>query len=87
MSQQLMVGSAQVDITPPPGTPLAGSLKPRVSTGIDNSLYASAIVIESGGRRLAFVALDLISLERGFSGDEAVRQASEVTGIAEDHIC
>jgi len=58
-----------------------------VSTGIDNSLYASAIVIESGGRRLAFVALDLISLERGFSGDEAVRQASEVTGIAEDHIC
>jgi len=87
MDQQLTVGAAQVDITPPVGTLLAGSLEPRTSTGVDNPLYASAVVIESGGQRLAIVALDLIHLDRGFGGDEAVNLASEATGIPADHIC
>ena len=87
MEPILAVGTAEVDITPPVGTPLAGSLKPRDSQGVSNPLFAKALVLESASTRLAYVALDVISLERGFGGDEAVRLASEATGIPEDHIC
>ena len=85
MDTDLKVGVAEVDITPPVGTLLAGSLKPRTSQGVANSLLAKAIVLESGGTRLACVTLDLISLDCG-GGDEAVRLASEATGIPESHI-
>lgn len=86
MSEQPLVGTAAVDITPPVGTLLAGSLNPRPSVGVDNPLFAKAIVLESGGQRLAYVALDLINLGRDTGGDEAVRCASAATGIPEDHI-
>ena len=86
MGQSLRVGTAEVDITPPVGTLLAGSLKPRPSVGVDNPLFAKAIVLESDGHRLAYVALDLVSLGRDTGGDEAVRRASAATGIPEDHI-
>lgn len=87
MDPILKVGTAEVDITPPVGTLLAGSLKPRDSRGVSNPLFAKAVVLESAGTRLAYVALDIISLDRGFGGDEAVRLASEATGIPEGHIC
>lgn len=86
MDEQLLVGTAEVDITPPVGTLLAGSLKPRTSVGVDTPLCAKAIVLESGGCRLAYVALDIVSLARDMGGDEAVRRASAATGIPEDHI-
>ncbi len=85
MNEELLVGVAEVDITPPVGTLLAGSLKPRASVGVGNPLYAKAIVLESGGTRLAYIALDLISVERGFGGDEALALASQATGIPETH--
>ena len=85
MSDELLVGAAEVDITPPVGTALAGSLKPRTSVGIDDPLTAKAIVLESGGVRLAYVLLDLIKLYRK-EGDRAVALAAERTGIAADHI-
>ena len=86
MHEQLLVGAAEIDITPPLGTLLAGNLEPRASLGIDNPLFARAIVVESGGRRLAYIALDLIFLRRDI-GDRVVRRASAVTGIPTDHIC
>jgi neutral ceramidase len=87
MSEVLLVGVAEIDITPPVGTLLAGSLVPRTSTGVGNPLCAKAIVLASGGVRLAYVALDLISLDRGFGGDRAVELASRASGIPTDHIC
>ena len=69
------------------GTLLSGSLRPRTSVGVDNPLYAKAIVLESGGTRLACVALDLISVDRAFGGDRAVELATQATGIPKDHIC
>ncbi|MBT3375353.1 MAG: hypothetical protein HN742_17215 [Lentisphaerae bacterium] len=83
----MTVGAARVNITPDVGTLLAGSLSPRTSTGVSSPLNASAVVIEAQGSRLAYVALDLISLERGYGGDEAVQLASQATGIPETHIC
>ena len=85
MADELLVGAAEVDITPPVGTALAGSTRPRTSVGTDDPLTAKAIVVESGGVALAYVLLDLIKLYRK-EGDLACQLAAERTGIAADHI-
>ena len=85
MAGQLLVGVCEVDITPPVGTAMCGSLAPRPSVGVEDPLYAKAIVLESEGTRLAYVILDIVALERK-EGDEAVRQAAARTGIPADHI-
>ena len=81
----LMIGTAEVEITPPVGTQLAGGLTPRPSVGVEDPLYAKAIVIESGGVKLAYIVLDLSFLLRRH-GDRAAELASGCTGIAADHI-
>ena len=81
----LLVGTAEVEITPPVGTALAGSLWPRASEGIDDPLYVKAVVLESEGRRLAYGIFDLIAVGRA-EGDRAVELASERSGIPCDHI-
>lgn len=85
MTNHLSVGAAEVAITPPVGTALAGSLNPRLATGVDDPLTIKAVVLESGGTRLAYVLLDLIALRRE-EGDAAVAAASGRTGIPADHI-
>ncbi|MGD2175635.1 MAG: neutral/alkaline non-lysosomal ceramidase N-terminal domain-containing protein, partial [Candidatus Brocadiaceae bacterium] len=82
---ELLVGTGQVEITPPVGTSLAGALTARTSVGVQDPLYARAIVLRSGGRMLAYVILDLIKLYRR-EGDAAVALASERTGIPPENI-
>jgi hypothetical protein len=65
MTQGLMVGTAEIDITPPLGTPLCGSFAPRESKGIEDPLLVKAMVLESAGRKLAYVILDPIALSCG----------------------
>ena len=84
-SGQLLAGAAEVDITPPVGTALAGSIEPRKSEGVQDPLTAKAIVLSSGGVKLAYVLLDLIALERK-EGDAAVSLAARRTGIPEQNI-
>jgi len=81
----LLIGTAEIDITPPVGTPLAGSLQPRPSIGIEDPLYVKAIVLESGGRKLAYAVFDLIALNRK-EGDRGVALSSERTGIPQENI-
>lgn len=81
----ILVGIAQVDITPPVGTKLAGALSPRVSTGIDDPLYVKSIVIESMGKTLVYVIFDLIALEKKVA-EKGIRLASEKTGIPAENI-
>ncbi len=83
--ETLLVGTAQIDITPPVGTPLAGGIYPRTSVGVHDPLYVKVVVLESKGKRLAYGVLDLCVLRREVM-DEGVRLASEYTGIPEDHI-
>ena len=64
MADELLVGAAEVDITPPIGTALAGSTKPRTSVGIDDPLTVKAIVLESGGVKIAYALFDLVKLYR-----------------------
>lgn len=85
MKNGLLVGAYEVDITPKVGTLLAGGIYPRVSKGVHDPLMAKAVVLESGGERLAYVILDLCCLTRR-EGDRAVELASELTGIPKDNI-
>ena len=90
---ELLVGAAEVEITPPVGTALAGSIRPRNSVGVQDPLTIKAIVLSSGGVNgsaraplsLAYVLLDLIALERK-EGDAAVSLAARRTGIPEQNI-
>jgi len=82
---RLTAGAAEVDITPPVGTGMVGGLQPRPSTGVDDPLFAKALVVEANGVHVACVQLDIALLPRSL-GDPCVRLASERTGIPADHI-
>ncbi len=62
MNLPIRAGAAEIDITPPVGVALAGSLTRRDSTGVLDPLHARAVIIESGDTRIAFVLLDIIML-------------------------
>jgi hypothetical protein len=85
MTDQLLVGAAEVEITPAVGTPLAGNLMPRPSTGVEDPITFKAVVLESGGVTIAYVLADLIALERSV-GDKMVAAASKRTGIPAENI-
>lgn len=70
----LLAGVARVDITPPLGTPLAGSCRLRRARKLVDRLSAKALVLEQHGRRCALVTADLVAFDermvgrlRGFS--------------------
>ena len=45
----MLLGTAAIDITPPVGTPMAGSLRPRTSVGVDDPLMCKAVASVSVG--------------------------------------
>src|SRR5437899_4743862 len=72
-------GAASIAITPevrPDGPPiwLAGFGQDRAASGVHDDLYARALVLGTGTRSVAIVALDLI----GLFHDEVVRIREEV---------
>ena len=86
-TNQLRAGAAQVDITPPLGTHLAGSGsgEHRPAETVMDPLSARAIVFESGRRRVCIVILDLTIVTQDYS--ERIRAAiAERTGIAPEAI-
>ena len=84
-AQQLRVGVAAVDITPPTGAPMAGYYYNRAATGVHDPLHVKAMVLEVGGVRVAMAACDLVSLPRPLS--EAARQlVQQQIGLMPDHV-
>src|SRR5258708_28214479 len=79
-AQALRIGAAQVTISPSPGTPMAGYYATRLSTGVHDDLHAKAIVIASGGQRVALVACDLIGIPPAVV-EEAREMIHSATGI------
>ncbi|MBM3892538.1 MAG: hypothetical protein FJ388_25760, partial [Verrucomicrobia bacterium] len=78
-------GAAQVDITPPVGTPMAGFYSFRAATGVLDGLYAKAIVVEQDGVKAAFVGLDIGYTSR--PGVVAARQLiARQCGIAPERV-
>ena len=81
----LRVGAGQVDITPPLGTCLSGSLSPRYAEDVSYPLYAKAVVFDDGETQIAYVQNDLILLTlEQFS--VATARAEELTGIPQANI-
>lgn len=62
MSEMMLVGAAENDITPPVGTALAGYFTPRISEGVIWPLKAKAVVAGEGAQAICLVACDLISM-------------------------
>ncbi|HEY4290290.1 MAG TPA: neutral/alkaline non-lysosomal ceramidase N-terminal domain-containing protein [Puia sp.] len=71
---------AQVNITPPVGSRLAGHFYEIFSTGVHDSLWAKAMILQQGEEKFAFVFCDLIGLNTAVSAS-ARAQASAKTGI------
>lgn len=84
-AQDLRVGTARVAITPPEGHPMGGSYQTRVNQGTVDDLYAKTLFLESGGERVALVALDLVAVS-----DQVVAKArsliSDNAGIPGDRV-
>lgn len=78
-------GSAQVEITPPIGTSLAGYFSDRVSDAVADPLFARAVVIESGDERMALVSCDLICLTRETT-DEAKERIAQQCGLSPERV-
>lgn len=81
----MQLGTAAIDITPPVGTPMAGSLRPRASVGIDDPLLCKAMVLGNDERRLALVTLDLIAWTRRRSDEPRAAIAAQA-GIPPQHV-
>ncbi len=65
MANQLQAGVAKVDITPPLGLTMSGyGARTDVADGIEDPLYAHAVVFEDDGEACGIVVGDLIGVER-----------------------
>ncbi len=64
-SLELRLGAAKVEITPAPGTPLAGFGKRRGkgSTGVHDPLYARAVSLQTENRIFVFISCDLVLID------------------------
>lgn len=77
---ELRLGTAAVNINPPPGTPLAGYYYERPCDGVLDDLFAKAAVLDDGTTRVAWVVCDLVTLPRHLV-QEARRRISERAAV------
>lgn len=82
--RELMIGVGRSDITPPVGTELHGGPR-RVSDSVRDPLYATAIVLEDGARRVALVVCDLLHFPDDFLR-AAIADIEAATGLAAEDI-
>ena len=70
----LKAGVGRADITPPTGYALGGWTRAdRIGTGVHTRLQASAVVLKSGKRKIALVAVDLFAAPGGLVAEAAER--------------
>ncbi len=84
-AQDLRMGSAEVDITPPPGMAMGGYFQIRLNTGTLDPLYAKAMVLQDGPVEVALVFCDLLNLPRGYV-DDARRIIQSTTHIPPENV-
>lgn len=82
----MRAGTSRIDITPPVGVQMGGYLsRTKGAEDIHDPLYARALVLGDGERRVAIVTADLGALDVEVA--RAVREAmARETGIPVDHI-
>jgi len=77
----LRAGAAQVEITPPMGTQISGDIgRRRPAELLVDPLYAKAVVLEAGSKRVCLLSLDLAGVTMSMA--QAIRRAiAEMTGL------
>jgi hypothetical protein len=79
-------GFSKVSISPPIGAPLAGfAARQGMCEGIHDDLFARALVIESNGKNLVFVSLDVLAVSSEFVARVRTK-IEERTGIRKDAV-
>jgi len=81
---QLKAGFSQVEITPPVGDIITGPAGPA-SNGTDDPLWARAMVVQNGDRKLAIVGIDLVKIRRDLT-DQVIALVTQQTGITRDAV-
>ena len=82
---RVIVGTAEVDVTPPVGTMLAGYGYERQSEGIILPLKASIIVMNEGEKRCVMISCDFISMPAK-EVNNIRRHIQNLTGIAPERV-
>jgi hypothetical protein len=83
---QLFAGAAMADITPALGIQIAGDIgRYRPVEEIREPLFARVLVLESGGRKVCWLSLDILAIDRHWA-DEIRRQIAERHGIEFDAV-
>ena len=74
----MKAGTGKVDITPPVGVELAGlSCREGPSQGIDDRLYARALVLDDGIEKAVLITSDLLNVDRSLVEEVRQRIAKE----------
>ncbi len=81
----LEAGAAEVDITPPAGSRMAGYFDERLATGTHDPLKAKALLLRQGREEVALVFCDLVGVPLVVSTNARAR-AAKLTGIPEERI-
>lgn len=77
----LRAGAAQVDITPALGIQIAGDIgRYRPVEEIRDPLFAKALVLQAGGKRICLLSLDILAITRHWA-DEIRNQAAARFGL------
>jgi len=84
-ADELLAGTAVVDITPPLGYRMSGYFHERLATNTLNPLHAKALVLRQGEARAAMVFCDLVGLFLDVSS-RARKAAAEKTSIPAENI-
>ena len=64
-SEHLLAGFAEIDISPPLGTQIAGDIdRPRPTEEIREPIFVPAAVLENEGAKLGVLVLDLLGIGR-----------------------
>lgn len=80
-----LAGAARVDITPPLGTLINGDLISHYARFIHDTLYAKALVMQSGRETVAIVVVDICAMPKDFL-DEIKAVIQRQTGITPANI-
>lgn len=80
-----LAGTASYIVTPPLGMEMAGYILPRRAESVLDDLRATALVLEAGGHRCAFVGVDVLALsEASVARIRAI--AAATAGVPPTHL-
>jgi len=81
----LRAGAAQADITPPMGTQIAGAISSRRPVqSVMDPLFAKALVLQLGERKVCLVSMDLLAITRQWV--EEIRRHAAHLGFGPDAV-